>query len=162
MCREGRGCIMVRPHKNPPERPLLRLGMGTYQPWFWFAQHFPHHLDVLISTGLYIIVKLQQPSTCTKQGHIMLGVALIHISEESKRTKKVIAFYTQIILYALELLLIPDAPTTGSSTTKGWAAARTFLRSCFLAQSCRQHSILMFVVRSILKCFFFSFSEQVI
>lgn len=63
LCWEGCWRTMVRPHQNSPKRSLPPLGIVIYHLWFWSTQHFPHHLNILIFTSLYIITKLQNPST---------------------------------------------------------------------------------------------------
>lgn len=54
--------IVARKFKNSPEGSLFAFGMVTCQ-LSVSAQHLPHHLHILISTGLYIVMKLQKSST---------------------------------------------------------------------------------------------------
>ena len=66
-CREVGGLTMVaRPFKHPPKRSLFTFCLVVIYQLSFSAQHLPHHLHILIATGLYIVVKLQQSSTCSK------------------------------------------------------------------------------------------------
>lgn len=64
LCWEGCWRTMVRPDQNSPKGSLPPLRIVIYHLWFWSTQHFPHHLNILIFTSLYVITKLQNPSTC--------------------------------------------------------------------------------------------------
>lgn len=55
--------MIIRPYQNPPERSLLTLVIVCNHLCFCPSQHFPHYLNILVFTGLYIIMQLQQPST---------------------------------------------------------------------------------------------------
>lgn len=64
LCWEGCWRTVVRPDQNSPKGSLPPLRIVIYHLWFWSTQHFPHHLNILIFTSLYVITKLQNPSTC--------------------------------------------------------------------------------------------------
>lgn len=64
LCWEGCWRTMVRPDQNSPKGSLPPLRIVIYHLRFWSTQHFPHHLNILIFTSLYVITKLQNPSTC--------------------------------------------------------------------------------------------------
>ena len=64
------------PERQPPERPLPRLGPRPSGAGagcgglLLRAQHVPHHLHVLVPAGLHVLVKVQDATFCIDPSHL--------------------------------------------------------------------------------------------